>query len=104
MKTDLIKRSDVLDYPIRIHHYDKEHGNIHFVLGIESVLEYVEMLPSCGETEAAYSQWLPRNPNDPDCKTHYCGKCGAEIDSIKSLYYRWCPECGFKMIGGRSTE
>jgi hypothetical protein len=44
--TDLIRRADALAYPIRIDHYDKEHGDLHFVLGIESVMEYIENLPS----------------------------------------------------------
>lgn len=47
--SDLISREDVLKYPIRLDHYDEEHGNRHFVLGIESVMEYVESLPSAGQ-------------------------------------------------------
>ena len=38
---DYIKR-----YPIRIDHYDEIHGNRHFVLGIESVMDYIEEAPS----------------------------------------------------------
>lgn len=44
--SDLIRRQDVLAYPIRADHYDREHGNKHFIAGIESVMEYVECLPS----------------------------------------------------------
>jgi hypothetical protein len=33
-------------FPIRIDRYDKEHGNEDFVLGIETVLEYAEHLPT----------------------------------------------------------
>ena len=33
-------------FPIRIDHYDEEHGNRHFVLGIESVMEYIDEAPS----------------------------------------------------------
>ena len=44
--SDLISRADVLAYPIRADHYDREHGNKHFIAGIESVMEYVECLPS----------------------------------------------------------
>ena len=40
-----IKLDDIMKYPIRIDHYDEEHGNRHFVLGIESVIEYAEHLP-----------------------------------------------------------
>ena len=30
------------EYPIRLDHYDKEHGNRHFVFGIESIIEYAK--------------------------------------------------------------
>ena len=36
----------LLKYPIRLDHYDKVHGNRHFVLGIESVIAYAEALPT----------------------------------------------------------
>lgn len=39
----------LLEYPIRLNHYDKEHGNIHFVYGIESVMDYAENLPTEAE-------------------------------------------------------
>lgn len=41
----LINLDELLKFPIRINHYDKEHGNEHFVIGIETVLEYAENLP-----------------------------------------------------------
>lgn len=67
--SDLISRQAVLDYPIRLDHYDEEHGNRHFVLGIESVMEYVEYLPSADAVEVVRCK---------DCKyTHmtYGGEC-----------------------------
>ena len=42
---ELIDKAELMKYPIRIDHYDKEHGNKHFVLGTESVLEFAEQLP-----------------------------------------------------------
>lgn len=41
----LIDLDKLLEFPIRLNHYDKEHGNISFVWGIETVLEYAETLP-----------------------------------------------------------
>ena len=38
----LIDADELNKFPIRIDHYDKEHGSEDFVLGIESVLEYAE--------------------------------------------------------------
>ena len=42
----LIDADELNKFPIRLDHYDKEHGNEHFVYGIESVLEYAEYLPT----------------------------------------------------------
>lgn len=43
---EYIEREKLMAYPIRIDHYDKENGNLDFVLGIESVLEYAQYLPT----------------------------------------------------------
>jgi len=40
-----ISLDDIKKFPIRIDHCDQKNGNIHFVLGIESVMEYIEYLP-----------------------------------------------------------
>ena len=42
----LIDADELNKFPIRLDHYDKEHGSEHFVFGIESVLEYAEYLPT----------------------------------------------------------
>ena len=39
-----IKLEDLMKFPIRLDHYDKEHGSKDFVYGIETVLEYAENL------------------------------------------------------------
>lgn len=42
----LIDADELNKFPIRLDHYDKEHGSESFVFGIESVLEYAECLPT----------------------------------------------------------
>lgn len=42
----LISLDELNKFPIRLDHYDKEHGNEHYVFGIEAVLEYAEYLPT----------------------------------------------------------
>ena len=42
----LIDADALNKFPIRLDHCDKEHGSEDFVLGIESVLEYAEYLPT----------------------------------------------------------
>lgn len=41
-----IKLEDLQKFPIRRDHCDKEHGNEHFIYGVETVLEYAEYLPT----------------------------------------------------------
>lgn len=41
-----ISLDDLQTYPFRIDHYDKDHGNEHFIYGCESVIEYAENLPT----------------------------------------------------------
>ena len=42
----LIDADELNKFPIRLDHYDKQHGSEDFVLGIESALEYAEYLPT----------------------------------------------------------
>ena len=41
-----INLEELMKFPIRRNHYDKEHGNEDFICGIETVLEYAENLPA----------------------------------------------------------
>lgn len=42
---EYIGREALRQFPIRADHYDTEHGNEHFIFGIEAVMEYAENLP-----------------------------------------------------------
>lgn len=44
-KEEYVKLNDILEFPIRRHHYDKKNGNIYFIDGIETVIEYINNLP-----------------------------------------------------------
>lgn len=48
---DLIDRAKSKEFPIRIDHYDETNGNKDFVLGIETVMEYVDNLPAVDAVE-----------------------------------------------------
>ena len=45
-KAPTIDADELNKFPIRLDHYDKQHGSEAFVFGIESVLEYAEYLPT----------------------------------------------------------
>ena len=84
------------DFPIRIHSYDKEHGDLHFVLGIESVMEYInDNMPTIEPVK--HGEWIScRKPNRLwDIIVFKCSICGCE-NYNDSLY---CPSCGSKMDG-----
>lgn len=74
-----VKIDDIMQYPIRKDHYDRENGDENFIFGIESVMEYIEQLPTvelirCREC-AKYDEdrcycdlWKAKNqPNDGHC-------------------------------------
>lgn len=42
----LIDGDKLQEFPIRANRCDKEHANTHFINGIESVMEYAELLPT----------------------------------------------------------
>lgn len=42
----LIDGDKLQEFPIRANRCDKEHANTHFINGVESVMEYAEMLPT----------------------------------------------------------
>lgn len=42
----LIDADKLQEFPIRANRCDKEHANKHFINGIESVMEYAELLPT----------------------------------------------------------
>ena len=40
-----IDLDELKKFPIRANHYDEKNGNIHFIFGIETLMEYAESLP-----------------------------------------------------------
>ena len=90
-----IDREELMKFPIRHNHYDKEHGNKRFIYGIETVLEYAESLPAADVAPVRHGQWECNKP---------CPVCGE--DRFKGLdadiWADWeppyCPNCGAKMM------
>ena len=89
-----INLEELMKFPIRRNHYDKEHGNEHFIYGIETVLEYAENLPAADVAPVVHGRWECNKP---------CPVCGE--DRFKGLdadiWADWeplyCPNCGAKM-------
>ena len=99
-----IKLEELMRFPIRRNHYDKEHGSKDFIYGIETVLEYAESLPAADVAPVVHGHWIIGGDNDDfDIK---CSKCEwtdtfevAGITAVeriaKAMHY--CQNCGAKM-------
>lgn len=102
MAKEYVEREALMNFPIRIDHYDKEHGNEHFVLGIETVLEYAENLPTADVVEVRHGKWIDNGERDrngvPKPFAISCSVCGS---SAGNSWMRYCPDCGAKMDGGK---
>ena len=52
---EYINKEEIFKFPIkssiRTHHYDRERGNAHYINGIESVMEYIEHIPTVDAVE-----------------------------------------------------
>ncbi len=50
---DHIDRDRIRAFPIRASHHDEEHADPHFINGIETVMEWIESLPTVDTKEIA---------------------------------------------------
>lgn len=92
---EYIELDALMKYPIRIDHYDKEHGNKDFVLGIESVLEYAEALPAADVVEVVHGRWIPT----PEYDSCWCSCCKKQYTGFFASGWNYCPNCGARMDG-----
>lgn len=44
--SDYISREEAMAFPLGYDHYDKEHGNEHFIYGVETYREWIESIPA----------------------------------------------------------
>lgn len=110
---EYVKRAAIMEFPIRKDHCDKERANEHFIFGIESVLEYVENLPSADVAPVVHGVWIPVheseisgwNPEvagiDP-IDGYICSACKNEAVydcNDKFVLSDYCPRCGARMDG-----
>ena len=97
----LIDLEELQKFPIRINNYDKENGNLKFILGIEVVFDYIDSLPvieykQTDEPDTAY--WEDTDEHN----VKYCSNCKEtsrmSFDFHENVYpYKFCPNCGRKM-------
>lgn len=87
---ELIDRAALKEVPMFNGKYDKEHANEHFIYGIESVMEYIEQMPTIDAVPVVRGRWIPVDEkNDAfDC---------SECDAMVQKRCNYCPNCGAKM-------
>ena len=90
-----INLEELMKFPIRRNHYDKEHGNEDFIYGIETVLEYAENLPAADVAPVRHGEWLYGDYYDIG---DVCSECDWDSEMTHPSY-RYCPNCGTKMDG-----
>lgn len=99
---EYIEKEKLMAFPIRIDHYDEKNGNLQFVLGIESVLEYAENLPTVDAEPVRHGKWIPIIDRPTwACAFHklagyQCSLCGR----IEKENEPYC-NCGAKMDGDK---
>lgn len=87
-KKEYIEREALLKYPIRRGNYDTKNGDIHFINGIESVLEYAKSLPPADVQEVVRCSecihiWLHSSGY------YHCSVMGKEYKGYE-LGYNFC--------------
>ena len=99
---EYVKRAAIMEFPIRKDHCDKERANEHFILGIESVLEYVENLPAADVAPVVHGEWLLRHIG----AGHYweCSVCHTNPCIYVTEHTKFCPNCGARMDGGNEND
>lgn len=95
---EYINREAIMKFPIRKDHCDKEHANEHFINGIESVLEYVENLPSADVAPMVHGRWTHLGGDEWCCSV--CGFVITTEGSWDKPTKKYCEDCGAKMDGG----
>lgn len=84
---DYIDRDEIKKFPIHRDHYDKEHGNVHFINGIETVMEYVDGIPTADVAPVVHANWKKEEGRE------ICSNCGKK----GVTWWNYCPECGAYM-------
>lgn len=98
---ELIDREELRKFPIRIDHYDKENGSLDFVLGIETVFEHIEYLPTIDAKPVVHAHWISEDEAERlgHFEWSYCCSNCKEIfwDCTESFAFSYCPCCGAQM-------
>lgn len=86
----LIDLDELLQYPLRrgSEHYDEKNADLHFLFGVESVLEYAQTLPTLTQP----NNWISVEDRLPDENTRvlvFIPYTDTKIDTDRILNGKW---------------
>ena len=94
----LIDADKVLaEFPVRRNHHDEKHGNMHFINGIETVMEYLDEIADTFPIDAEpvrHGKWT----DEDECSVCSASAYeGLDADVYSTFRPSFCPNCGAKM-------
>ena len=93
-----INLEELMKFPIRRNHYDKEHGNEDFICGIETVLEYAEKLPAT-ENGVTVQEWISVKDRLPEQgEEAICIAADGDMMIGKYTEWGWMFPCYFEEL------
>ena len=100
-----IKLKDIQSLPIRIDNCDHKNGNIHFILGIETVMEYIDYLPQYEFPDAEPIDRPEFAYKDMEQEEYHirCPFCKHDWRGTKP-FPPFCPSCGKEIINVAVAE
>ena len=104
----LIDLDELQKYPFRHSNYDEKKGNLHFVNGVESLMEYAETLPIIDPEELRpRGKWLYSTRSMGawevyDMKCSVCSKGFTNEEERCFAKFKYCPNCGARMEEGNN--
>ena len=108
MMTDYIKRTDAVKIAEK---YGLANGSVlgrHTGLA-DCIARDISELPAADVAEVVHGEWLRSDDDWNSLTTIQCSCCGEEWcfetdDDVSLLNYKYCPNCGARMDGGKDDE
>ena len=106
--TDYIKRTDAVKIAEK---YGLADGSVlgrHTGLA-DCIARDISELPAADVAEVVHGEWLRSDDDWNSLTTIQCSCCGEEWcfetdDDVSLLNYKYCPNCGARMDGGKDDE
>ena len=106
--TDYIKRTDAVKIAEK---YGLSNGSVlgrHTGLA-DCIARDISELPAADVAEVVHGEWLRSDDDWNSLTTIQCSLCSEEwcfetYDDVSLLNYKYCPNCGARMDGGKDDE